>query len=183
MAAFRSDSEELDSNFTQLIYLRSEDNAKLVDWMKQKTDKYTSADIQNEMLKTMALHVLREIAKCLHSTSFFTIMVDETTDVSNVEQVVICLRWVSEKFKVEKEFLGLYEVASTGAESIYTVITDVLLRLNLAISKVRNQCYNGAATMSGIKSGVATKLCAAEPRAVFTHCYGYSLNLHARINY
>ena len=31
--------------------------------------------------------------------------------------------------------------------------------------------------MSGAKSGVATRLCAAEPRAVFTHCYGHSLNL------
>ena len=31
--------------------------------------------------------------------------------------------------------------------------------------------------MSGAKSGVATRLSAAEPRAVFTHCYGHSLNL------
>ena len=175
--AFHGDGEELDSYFTQLIYLRSEDNAKLVEWMKQKSDKYTSADIQNEMLKVMALRVLREIAESLQSTSFFTVMADETTDISNVEQVVICLRWVNEKFEVEEEFVGLYNVASTGAENIYSVITDVLLRLNLAISKVRGQCYDGAATMSGKKSGVATKLSAAEPRAVFTHCYGHSLNL------
>ena len=60
--AFRGDGEELDSNFMRLIYLRSEDNTKLVDWMKQKTDKYTSADIQNEMVKVMALRVLRKIA-------------------------------------------------------------------------------------------------------------------------
>ena len=31
--------------------------------------------------------------------------------------------------------------------------------------------------MSGCKSGVVTRLCAAEPRAVFTHCYGHALNL------
>ena len=29
--AFRGDGEELDSNFMRLIYLRSEDNTKLVD--------------------------------------------------------------------------------------------------------------------------------------------------------
>ena len=160
-----------------LIYLRSEDNTKLVDWMKQRTDKYTSADIQNEMVKVMALRVLRKIAGSLQSASFFTVMVDETTDVSNVEQVVICIRWVSEKFEVQEEFVGLYKVPSTGAEIIYAAITDVLLRLNLAISKVRGQCYDGAATMSGAKSGVATRLYAAEPRAIFTHCYGHSLNL------
>ena len=53
----------------------------------------------------------------------------------------------------------------------------MLLRLNLSISNVRGQCYDGAATMSGAKSGVVTRLSAAEPRPVFTHCYGHSLNL------
>ena len=64
-------------------------------------------------------------------------MVGETTDVSKVEQVVVCLRWVSEQFEVQEEFIGLYEVAMTGAEVIYAAITDVLLRLNLFISKLR----------------------------------------------
>ena len=104
-------------------------------------------------------------------------MVDETTDASNVEQVVISLRWVREKFEVVEELVGLYEVASTGTEMIYGVITNVFKRLNLAVSKVRGQCYDGAATMSGKNSGVATRLQRDEPRAVFTHCYGHSLNL------
>ena len=56
-------------------------------------------------------------------------------------------------------------------------IKDVLLRLNLPISKVRGQCYDGAATMAGCISGVATRMNADEPRAIFTHCYGHSLNL------
>lgn len=56
-------------------------------------------------------------------------------------------------------------------------MNDVLLRLNLSISKLRGQCYDGAATMSGYKSGVATTVTAAELRAIYTHCYGHSLNL------
>ena len=63
----------------------------------------------------------------------------------NVEQLVVCLRWVNEGFEIREESVGLYEVASTGAQIIYTVITNVLLRLNLSISKVRGQCYDGAA--------------------------------------
>ena len=31
--------------------------------------------------------------------------------------------------------------------------------------------------MSGAKSGVVARVHAAEPRAVFTHCYGHALNL------
>ena len=76
-------------------------------------------------------------------------------------------------FEAFEDFVGLYQVES---KKIYGVITDVLLRLNLAVSKVRGQCYDGASAMSGAKSGVVARVHAVEPRAVFTHCYGHALN-------
>lgn len=161
----------------QLISLCSEDDISLSQWLKQKTDKFTSPDIQNEMVKVMATHILRKIACNLWSSLFYTIMLDEMADVVNVEQVVVCLRWVSTKFKAHEEFIGLYQVESIEAESLHRVISDVFLRLNLAVSKVRGQCYDGASAMSGAKSGVAVRVQAEEPGAVFTHCYGHSLNL------
>ena len=88
--AFRGDGH-VESDST-LIHLHSKDNAKLVGWKKRKTDKYTSTDMQNEMVKVMALRVLGEIAASIQATPFFTVMVDETADVSNVEQVVVCVR-------------------------------------------------------------------------------------------
>jgi len=81
-------------NFIQLLYLRGEDDSHLLDWMRNKANKYTSASIQNEMLHVMALKVLREVSACIRPSTFFTIMADETTDASNREQVVICIRWV-----------------------------------------------------------------------------------------
>ena len=51
--------------------------------------------------------------------------------------------------------------------------------LNLPLSKVRGQCYDGASNMSGVRNGVATQICKEEPRAVYTHCHGHSLNLAA----
>ena len=175
--ALRGEGDESDSNFRQLLALRSEDFPDLAEWTTKKTNKYVSGTMQNEIVKTMALRVLRHVAECLRKADFFTIMVDETSDVSNKEQVVICLRWVGCDFEVHEDFVGLYEVASTGAEIIFGVIVDVLQRLNLPLSRARGQCYDGAATMSGIRSGVATRVLAEEPRAVFTHCYGHSLNL------
>ena len=65
---------------------------------------------------------------------------------------------MSGTFKVYEDLVGLYQVESTEAEKIYGVITDVLLRLNLAISKLRGQCYDGASSMSGQVSGVAKQV-------------------------
>ena len=77
---------------------------------------------------------------------------------------------------MREDFVGLYKVDSTEAKKIFAAIKDVFLHLNLAISKVRGQCCDGAAAMSGTKSGVV-KMYDAEPRAGYTHCYGHALNL------
>ena len=66
---------------------------------------------------------------------------------------------------------------STDANSIVAMIRDVMLRLNISFAKLRGQCYNGAASMSGVRNGVSTQILKEEPRAVYTHCYGHSLNL------
>lgn len=44
-------SSEENSNFVQLLKLRSEDNPQLVEWLEKKQQKYTSPEIQNEMLQ------------------------------------------------------------------------------------------------------------------------------------
>ena len=46
--------------------------------------------------------------------STYTMMLDETADVVNIEQVLVCFRWVSAKFKMEahEKFIWLYQVES-----------------------------------------------------------------------
>ena len=105
----RGHGDESDSNFLQLMKLRSEDDKTITTWLKKKTDKYTAPDIQNEILQIMAWHVLREVVTSIQSASFLTLMVDETTDVSNKEQVVICFRWVDSKLEAHEVFIGLYQ--------------------------------------------------------------------------
>ena len=82
-------------------------------------------------------------------------MADETTDVSNREQVTMIIRRVSEHLQVREQFLGLFHVPSIDAATLATVIKDVLVRKNLCLQKVSGQCYDGASAMSGSKSGVA----------------------------
>ena len=47
------------------------------------------------------------------------------------------------------------------------------------MSKLRGQCYDGCSTMSRARTGVVKGIMDEEPCAVFTHCYGHSLNLAA----
>ena len=177
--ALRGDgSGEPDSNFLQLLKLSAdyEQDGKLNEWMKRKSSRYTSHEIQNEILQVMAMQILRHITSNLQTTKF-TVMVDETSDVSTIEQVVLVFRWVDSSLEVHEDFVGLYETASITSDSLVGIIKDVMLRFNLKLENCRGQCYDGASSMKGRISGVSTQLLQEEPRAIYTHCYGHSLNL------
>ena len=94
--ALRGDGSGADSNFLQLLKLRGQDDLRISGWIAKKTDKYTSPDIQNEILQIMALHILRVITSEIHKAQFHSIMVDECTDASNKEQLVLCFCYVDD---------------------------------------------------------------------------------------
>ena len=104
-------------------------------------------------------------------------MVDETRDISNWEQLVICLRWTDECLMPQENFVVLYQIDRADASTIAEVEKDVLIRLQMPLDKCRGQCYDGCSTMSGHKNGVAAIIKKDEPHALFTHCYGHALNL------
>jgi len=100
----------------------------------------------------MALSILRRIAGCISNLKFYCIMCDECTDVSNREQLTICIRWIDEQLQPHEEFIGLYKIDNISANTILATVKD------LALSRCRGQCYDGAATMKGARSGVAKQL-------------------------
>ena len=175
--AFRGDGDECDSNIHQLLRLHGEDFPAMAKFMERKQLKYSSHEVHNEFLSIMALQVLREIATSLQSAVFYAVMVDETTDKANKEQVVLVFRWVDDALVAHEEFAGLYLTDSITSEALVAVIKDTLLRMNLKIEHCRGQCYDGASAMCGAKKGVAKVLRDEEPRAILTHCYAHALNL------
>jgi hypothetical protein len=171
--AIRGHSENY-GNLIQVLHLMAEDDNVLKDWMV-RTRNWTSHDILNKMLEIMAHDVLRQLAGKARKT-YFALIVDETTDMATKEQVSVCLRTVDEQFNIE-DSVGFYQTSSTTSEVLFRIIKDVLLRLDLKLSKCRGQTYDDAAAMSGVNTGVATRILAEEKRALNTKCLAHSLNL------
>ena len=169
--------DHLESNFIQLLKLLGKDDPKFIMSFQQKGDRYLSPTIQNEMLQLMSVTIRREISNDIHTATHFTIMADECTDSANNEQLVICFRWVDHKLEVHEDFVGLYSIPNVSASTIFSVINDCLMRMNMQWNRCRGQCYDGTANMAGVRNGVATRVLHVEPRALYTHCYGHSLSL------
>ena len=102
---------------------------------------------------------------------------DGTRDVSGVEQEALCLRYVDTDLLVHEDFIGLYEATSTTGENLARIISDVLLRLNLPISGLRGQAYDGAANMAGKYSGAQAVIQRVQPLAPNIHCGAHCVNL------
>lgn len=170
--------EDSSSNFTELLELRAEDVPELKWWLESKDHrKWTSHDCVEEMLKLISNQVLRDLLEEIRGAKFYGLMIDETTDISRKEQVSFNVRSVLPDLTPEEYFLGFYEVSSTTAATLYTVIKDVLKRFNLPISDIRGQCYDGASNMSGHINGLQELVKKDVPRAVYVHCLGHNLNL------
>ena len=73
--ALRGDKNDENSNFIQLLKLRSKDFVKLNQWLEKKTDNYTLHDIQNELLMLMANEILSGVVNQIRG-SYFSIICD-----------------------------------------------------------------------------------------------------------
>ena len=165
--ALRRDCDDADSNFIQLMKMSAKDDPYITDWLQKKTNKYVSHDVQN---KVMAFLVLREISDAIQESCFYSIMCDECTDVSNKEQVVICICWISNSdLEVHEDVIGLYAIDNTSASTIVHVIKDALICMNLGLSRCWGQCYDEDSNMSGPRSGFAKQIRDEEPRALYLH--------------
>ena len=56
----------------------------------------------------IALDVLRDVTEKLQKSPYLIIMIDETTDVTNQEQVTMVLQRIDDNFETFEEFIGLY---------------------------------------------------------------------------
>ena len=84
-------------------------------------------------------------------------MVDEMRDCSCKELMAICIRYHHDK-AVNERCITVVEAKKLDAESLTNLIQTTLSSMGLDSSKAVAQCYDGAAAMSGVKSGVQVRM-------------------------
>ncbi|XP_047666557.1 zinc finger MYM-type protein 1-like [Tachysurus fulvidraco] len=170
--------ETENANLFQLLKFKANDDARLSSWLSRCHD-YTSPSVQNEILEMLGNCIVRGIAVSIQSLPVlqYSLIIDGTQDVSGVEQESICFRYVDHDLVPQEVFVGLYEVSGTTGEDIARVAVDALMRLNIPMSGLRGQTYDGAANMSGRHCGAQAQLKRQQPLALYVHCGSHCLNL------
>lgn len=174
---------ENDGNFRSLIRFRANaGDTVLKDHILHSplNAMYVSPEIQNELIETIGSLIRKDIIKRISQSKYFTILADETTDISQIEQFSLCARYVSESENgpvLMEDFLTFVPVSDVTGEGLARVIEEKLTTLGLDLENVRGQGYDGASAMSGQFRGVQAVLKRKYPKALYTHCVSHCLNL------
>ena len=112
----------------------------------------------------------------MREAKFYSILADEVSS-HNVEHLCFCLRFVDDQAQIREEFITFLKLERVRAVDITDAIVKCLEGLGLSLNELCGQGYDGASTMSGEKSGVQRRIRDIQPKALYTHCAGHSLNL------
>ena len=91
--------EDTESNLRQLLELRANDIPSLQSWLQRTKYKWISHQILNENLELMAHDVLRSLIDEVREAEHYSVILDETADISAKEQLSVCFRVVTESLK------------------------------------------------------------------------------------
>ena len=143
-----------------------------------KNAKYTHHSIQNAILDIMKEMVLEQIKEELHEAKYFTVLADESKDVSKKEQVVIAVRYCHQN-AIHEEFVGIAEAHGLNADGLSDTIIEHLQRINASMANCVGQGYDGASVVSGHLNWVQRKLPekTGAHMAYYVHCFCHRLNL------
>ena len=181
--AFRGHNEKVESrnkgNFLELLELLaafSPDLAKVILGNSPYNSKYTSPDIQKEILSIYASKVRRHIREDF-GDSKFSILVDETCDVAKREQMALVFRFVDKAGFSQERFFDLIHVANTKSMTLKDKLCSALSLNGFDIQNLRGQGYDGASNMRGELNGLQSLFLKVCPYAYYVHCYAHRLQL------
>ena len=171
--------------FLELIhYLAENGDAVLADHLSGAAANatYLAPQSQNDMIAIVGEQIQREVARRVSAAAVFSVMMDETTDVSHREQVAVFVRYVNESpsadcsIQIEERLLALVDTAETTGEALASLLIETLEKHQLSVQNVVGQGYDGGSNMRGASKGVQARIKQLNPTALFTHCFAHNLN-------
>lgn len=137
---------------------------------------YISWNIQNQIIDACNDIITKKLIIDVNEAKAFVVLADETTDISNKEQLTLCVRYVKND-NICENFLKFVHITSTTGAALAKSILESLESLGLNPKYLCGQGYDGAAAMSGHIKGVQTLISNQFPAAKYVHCASHNLNL------
>ena len=67
----RGNDQQASMTTNSITYLQQYTLQDIVEWLDKKDEKYTSTEVQNDLLKHMSITVMRQVADRIQKAAFF----------------------------------------------------------------------------------------------------------------
>lgn len=139
---------------------------------------YVSSIIQNEIITMCNKIMLKKIVDRVNKAQCFSVLADETTDVSTQQQMSLIARYIdSMSGEVREDFLQFEAVTNAKGAALADTIISSLEKYGVKTEYMRGQGYDGAAAMSGEFEGTQAHIRENFPLAHYVHCASHVFNL------
>ena len=142
-----------------------------------KNTTYLSPDIQNSTLQIMDKMIRGSICDEVQQAGYFSLMADETKDLSKQEQPATVLRYLDKEGAINEGFFTFVETTSLNAESLSNYLIKVLEDNRLDLTYIVSQGYDGVSVRSGHCTGVQQQIKSLLLPYSYIHCCAHMLNL------
>lgn len=115
---------------------------------------YLSSTTVDEFVLLLADHVKTKIVTDIKLAKYFSIIVDSTPDVSNVDQLTFVVRYVATDGSPNERFLTFIPNCGHTGEDLEKAVVSTLETLDININDCRGQSYDNAYNMSGCYKGL-----------------------------
>ena len=129
-----------------------------------------SNDTVSRRIHEMAAQVKEVLVQKVKKSKYFSLQIDESTDLTNFAQLMTYIRYDTAE-SIEEEFLFCEALSSrTTSDEIFKKINQFVITNGIKWENCVGVCSDGARAMTGQHSGVITKIIQVAPNAKFTHC-------------
>ncbi|CAN6718608.1 unnamed protein product [Malus baccata var. baccata] len=142
-------------NYLELLQFLADHDEKLKEVVLENAPgnlKLIAHSIQKYIVNSCAFETIKAIMKEVKESKFFSIMVDESRDISTNEQMAVILHYVDNKGQVIERFVGVQHVTETTSSKLKESIDEFLKLHDLSYSNLRGQGYDGARNMRAKKN-------------------------------
>ncbi|XP_072391924.1 zinc finger BED domain-containing protein 5-like [Diabrotica undecimpunctata] len=125
-------------------------------------------------IDSMASNVKNKVINHVKSSDFFSIQLDESTDVTNYAQLMVYVRYIHENKTIKKDYLFCEPLSTrTTADEIFNKLDEFFTENGLDWMNCVGFCSDGARAMIGRFGGVDTKVKSVAKNCTFMHCSIY----------
>ena len=115
-------------------------------------------------------NIKSKVLSKIDSSPVFALQLDESTDISNLSQLLVYVRYVVDE-RINEEFLFCQPVETTSkAVDVFQMLIDFFDKTELSWSKLVGVCTDGAPAMIGVNSGLISLVKQKHPAIQGTHC-------------